>query len=71
MRQEAVNQVKVEMKRLAKRIRDLENNSLPVVEHSPEGDVSDGKLICDGKYSAATRRASMDLTRALAELRRG
>ena len=65
-----MNRYKIErIKREAARFLDA------VQELEQKGHLSDGygcpKFYYPGKYTGAVRRASMDLTRALAKLRRG
>jgi hypothetical protein len=58
-----INQVEKEMKRLSGRIRYLKI----ALDASNQ---SEGYFFMGNKYTAAVRRTSMDLTRALADLRR-
>ena len=61
MRKEVIEKVRNEMQRVQRAASD-------VLFHSEKSE--DGKTFYGGKHTAALRRASMDLTRALSELRR-
>ena len=64
MKAERINAVKVEMQRLQKAILDLEN-----AEGAANGN-RNGYYYGRAVHTGRVRRASMDLTRALADLRR-
>lgn len=75
MRRALVDEVKAEANRLLKKIEELEALA-GWTRYTQDGNQATSKQHPDdsftgGEYTASVRRASMDLTKALARLRRG
>ena len=67
MKYQALLEAIVETERFLDRARELENSETLKRNKNPK---IGPYIIYEGKLTAATKRASMDLTRALAELRK-